>query len=105
MASPSRASRSSGSAARASWPRAATPRRSRRSSARRAVAWALGCIGGDDAVKILRRMVATEESKFAAGMALLAIVRTKHPDAFDILSKEVGRESHRDLLRQHIFDG
>ena len=72
---------------------------------RRAVAWALGWIGGDDAVKILRRIVASEESKFTVGMALLAIARTKREDAFDILSKELVRESHRDMLRQLIFDG
>ena len=72
---------------------------------RRAVAWALGRIGGDEAVKHLRRMVRTEESKYNAGMALLGIARTRREDAFGALSKELGRESHRDVLRQIIFDG
>ncbi len=72
---------------------------------RRAAAWALGWIGGDAAVKHLRRMVATEESNYNAGMALLGIARAKRADAFDILRAELGRESHRDILRQLIFDG
>src|SRR5207253_10271698 len=71
---------------------------------RRAVAWALGWIGGDEAVQLLRRMVATEESKFNAGTALLGIARSRREDAFDLLRAELGRESHRDLLRQLIFD-
>ncbi len=72
---------------------------------RRAVAWALGMIGGEDAIKVLRKMAATEHSKFTAGMALLGIARSKREDAFDILRSELNRESHRDMLRQIIFDG
>jgi hypothetical protein len=72
---------------------------------RRAVAWALGWIGGEEAVKVLRRMVATEESKFNVGTALLGIARSRREDAFDLLRAELGRESHRDILRQLIFDG
>ena len=72
---------------------------------RRAVAWALGWIGGDAAVKHLRRMAANDQSKYNVGMALLGIARIKREDAFDILCAELGRESHRDILRQLIFDG
>jgi len=72
---------------------------------RRAVAWALGRIGGEDAVKHLRKMVPTESSKFTAGMALIGIARSKREEAFDLLRAELVRESHRDILRQHIFDG
>jgi len=72
---------------------------------RRAAAWALGWIGGAAAVKHLRRFVASEESKYNAGMALLGIARSKREDAFDIMLKELGGESHRDVLRQLIFDG
>jgi len=72
---------------------------------RRAVAWALGWINGGEAVKHLRKMVKTEESMFNAGTALLGIARSKREDAFDTLRAELGRESHRDILRQLIFDG
>jgi aminopeptidase N len=72
---------------------------------RRAVAWALGWIGGDDAIKHLRRMVRTEESNFNVGTALLGIARSRRQEAFDLLRAELGRESHRDILRQLIFDG
>ncbi|TMQ54974.1 MAG: hypothetical protein E6K74_04445 [Candidatus Eisenbacteria bacterium] len=72
---------------------------------RRAVAWALGWIGGDVALKHLKRIVATEESRYNAGLALLGIARTKRQDAFEILRSELGRESHRDVLKQLIFDG
>ncbi|HXF59700.1 MAG TPA: HEAT repeat domain-containing protein, partial [Candidatus Saccharimonadales bacterium] len=72
---------------------------------RRAVAWALGWIGGDDAIKHLRRMVRTEESNFNVGTALLGIARSRRSEAFDLLRAELGRESHRDILRQLIFDG
>jgi len=72
---------------------------------RRSAAWALGWIGGDDALKILRRMVATEESHYNVGVALLGIARGKREDAFEALRSQLGRESHRDVLRQLIFDG
>jgi aminopeptidase N len=72
---------------------------------RRAAAWALGWIGGDRAIKHLRRFVAWEESKYNAGMALLGIARSKREDAFETLCAELHRESHRDILRQLIFDG
>ena len=72
---------------------------------RRAAAWALGWIGGDEAVRHLRRFVRHDESKFNVGTALLGIARTKRPDAFDLLRAELDRESHRDILRQLIFDG
>ncbi len=72
---------------------------------RRAAAWALGWIGSDDAVKHLRRFVRMEESKYNVGMALLGMARTKREDAFDVLRSELERESHRDILRQLIFDG
>ncbi|HMI32009.1 MAG TPA: M1 family aminopeptidase [Candidatus Limnocylindrales bacterium] len=72
---------------------------------RRAAAWALGWIGGDDALKILRRIVTTEESNYNVGVALLGIARGKREDAFDTLRSQLGRETHRDLLRQLIFDG
>jgi len=72
---------------------------------RRAVAWALGWMGGEEAIRHLRKMVSTDPSKFTAGMALLGIARSKREEAFDLLRAELARESHRDILRQHIFDG
>jgi len=39
------------------------------------------------------------------GVALLGIARGKREDAFDTLRSQLGRETHRDLLRQLIFDG
>ena len=72
---------------------------------RRAVAWALGWIGGDESIRQLRRIAATEESKFNKGTALLGIARARREDAFDLLRAELTHESHRDILRQLIFDG
>ncbi len=72
---------------------------------RRAVAWALGRTGGEEAVKRLRRFVATEPSLYNAGMALLGIARAKPEGAFETLAAELGRESHRDVLKQLVFDG
>ncbi len=72
---------------------------------RRAVAWALGWIGDDAALRHLRRIVAAEESAMAVGIGLLGIARAGREGAFETLQAELGRESHRDILRQLIFEG
>jgi aminopeptidase N len=72
---------------------------------RRAVIWALGWIGDEAALRRLRRMVASETSSFNTGLALLGIARAAKPGAFEALQAEVGRETHRDMLRFLIFDG
>ena len=72
---------------------------------RRAVIWALGWIADDAALKRLKRAVADETSSFNTGLALLGIARAGRPGAFEALQAEVGRETHRDMLRFLIFDG
>lgn len=72
---------------------------------RRAVIWALGWIGDDAALRKLKRSVATETSSFNAGLALLGIARAARPGAFEALQAEVGRDTHRDILRALIFEG
>jgi len=72
---------------------------------RRAVIWALGWIGDDAALRALKRFVSTETSSFNTGLALLGIARAGKPGAFEALHAEVGRETHRDMLRFLIFDG
>jgi aminopeptidase N len=72
---------------------------------RRAILWALGWIGDDSALKRLKRAVASETSSFNIGVALLGIAKIGRPGAFEALQTEVGRESHRDMLRFLIFDG
>ena len=72
---------------------------------RRGVIWALGWIGDETALRRLKRFVATETSSFNAGLALLGIARAGKPGAFEALQAEVGRETHRDMLRHLIFEG
>ncbi len=72
---------------------------------RRAVVWAMSWIGDDVSLKHLKRIIATEESPWNVGLALLGIARSGKPEAFEALRAELGRESHRDLLKQLIFDG
>ncbi len=72
---------------------------------RRAIAWALAAMGGDAAVKRLQRVVADDTAPFNVGLALLGIAKIGRPGAFEALQAEVGRESHRDMLRHLIFDG
>ncbi len=72
---------------------------------RRTIAWALGWIGDDAALRHLRRIVAAEESAMAVGIGLLGIARAGREGAFETLQAELGRESHRDILRQLIFEG
>jgi len=72
---------------------------------RRAIAWAVARIGGDTAVKRLKRFVAEDPSPFNVGVALLGIAKAGRPGAFEALQAELGRESHRDMLRHLIFDG
>lgn len=85
--------------------RVAALARGQKPRVRRAVAWALGRMGGDPALKHLKRVVATEESPYNVGMALLGIARAKKNGAFEALRAEVGRESHRDVLKQLVFEG
>jgi aminopeptidase N len=72
---------------------------------RRTIAWALGWIGDDAALRHLKRSVATEESSIAVGIALLGIARAGREGAFETLQAELGRESHRDVLRHLLFEG
>src|SRR5207249_3304422 len=60
---------------------------------RRAVAWALGGMGGEEAIRHLRKMVSTDPSKFTAGMALLGIPRRNAEEAVDLLRPELVREA------------
>jgi len=72
---------------------------------RRAVVWALSWMGDDASLRHLERIIATEESPWNVGLALLGLVRAGKLEAFEALRAELGRESHRDLLKQLIFDG
>jgi aminopeptidase N len=72
---------------------------------RRAILWALGWIGDDASYRRLRRAIASEESSFNVGLGLLGLARMGRPGAFEALQAELGRESHRDMLRALIFDG
>ena len=72
---------------------------------RRALTWALGAIGDEAALKRLKRWVTSERSPFNVGLALLGLAKTARPGAFEALQAEVGRESHRDMLRQLLFQG
>ncbi len=72
---------------------------------RRAIAWALAWIGDDSAARRLKRVVASDESSFNVGLALLGIAKLGRPGAFEALQAEVGRESHRDMLRYLLFEG
>ena len=67
--------------------------------------WALGWIGDEAASRRLKRSIALETSSFNVGVALLGIARMGRPGAFEALQAELGRESHRDMLRFLIFDG
>jgi HEAT repeat protein len=69
------------------------------------VLWALGWIGDEAAFRRLKRSIALEASSFNVGVALLGIARMGRPGAFETLQAELGRESHRDMLRFLIFDG
>ena len=72
---------------------------------RRAILWALAWIGDEPAYRRLKRSIAAETSSFNVGVALLGIARMGRPGAFEALQAELGRESHRDMLRFLIFDG
>jgi HEAT repeat protein len=72
---------------------------------RRAILWALGWIGDDSSYRRLKRAIASEESSFNVGLALLGLARMGRSGAFEALQAELGRESHRDMLRVLIFDG
>ncbi|MBI4364992.1 MAG: M1 family metallopeptidase [Candidatus Latescibacteria bacterium] len=72
---------------------------------RRAAAWALGWMGGESALKHLKRIAATDANPYTTGMALLGIARSKKDGAFDVLRTEATRESHRDVIRQLVFEG
>jgi HEAT repeat protein len=56
-------------------------------------------------LKRLQRFVATDTSSFNVGLALLGIARVGRPGAFEALQAELGRETHRDMLRHLIFEG
>jgi aminopeptidase N len=85
--------------------RLAAARAGQEARVRRTLAWALGWIGDPPAVRHLRRIVAEEPSAIAAGIALLGIARTGREGAFEILQAELGRESHRDIMRHLLFEG
>ncbi len=71
---------------------------------RRAAIWALGWIGDDAALKILRRVIAKDASTFNVGWALIATARAGRPDAFQRIVAELPRPSHRDMLQILAFD-
>jgi aminopeptidase N len=71
---------------------------------RRAAIWALGWIGDDASLKLLQRSVSRDASTFNVGWALLGIARAKRPDAFERITSELPRPSHRDMLQILIFD-
>ena len=72
---------------------------------RRGVLWALGWIGDEAALGRLHRAASDESSSFNVGLALLGIARANGDGAFEALKAEVGRESHRDILRVLLFEG
>ncbi len=72
---------------------------------RRAIIWAMAWIGDEAAFRRLKKTVAAETSSFNIGVALLGIVRLGRPGSFEALQAELGRDSHRDMLRFLIFDG
>jgi aminopeptidase N len=71
---------------------------------RRAVIWALGWLADESAQKHLRRVVAKDASTFNVGWALIAIARAKPADAFERITSELPRPSHRDMLQVLGFD-
>ena len=71
---------------------------------RRGVLWGLGWIGDESALKRLKRAVASESSSFNVGLALIGMARAKGDGAFEAFQAELGRESHRDMLRVLVFD-
>jgi len=71
---------------------------------RRAAIWALGWIGDAASMRLLQRAVSQDASTFNVGWALIGIARAKRPDAFDRITAELPRPSHRDMLQVLAFD-
>jgi HEAT repeat protein len=72
---------------------------------RRALVWALGRIGDEPAVRRLKRWSRSETSSFNAGLALLGLAKAARPGALEALQAEVGRDSHREMFRNLLFQG
>lgn len=84
--------------------RLAAARAGQEARVRRTLAWALGWIGDDAAVRHLKRIVADETSAIAVGIALLGLARAGREGAFERLQAELDRDSHRDILRHLLFE-
>ncbi|MCA8935766.1 MAG: HEAT repeat domain-containing protein [Planctomycetes bacterium] len=71
--------------------------------ARRAVAKALGEFKEGSAAAELAKLLEKDESYYVAGEAALALGKTRNAIAFELLEKALGRESHNDAIRNHVF--
>ena len=73
--------------------------------ARRAVVTALGEFKEEDAFQALRPFLEHDESYFVEAEAARAIARTRRPEAFDMVSRALGRPSFNDVLTVQGFSG
>ncbi|MCA8910395.1 MAG: HEAT repeat domain-containing protein, partial [Planctomycetes bacterium] len=73
--------------------------------ARRAVARALGEFKDGRAGAQLCAYLETDRSYYVAAEAALALGKSRGPAAFDAMEKALGRESHNDVIRNHVFNG
>ncbi|MEE9311637.1 MAG: HEAT repeat domain-containing protein, partial [Planctomycetota bacterium] len=73
--------------------------------ARRAVATALGEWRNYRAAKKLNEMLKKDESYFVEASAALSLGRTRDKSAFVALKRALSKDSHTDVIRNHIFSG
>lgn len=73
--------------------------------ARRSVAAALGEWKHSSAVEKLALLLNKDESYYVAAEAALGLGKTRAAIAFDVLSAALGRPSHNDVIRSHVFAG
>ena len=75
------------------------------SKARRAVVTALGEFKEGAVVKALVPFLEHDESYYVEAEAARSIARTKQPEAFDLVSKVIGRPSFNDILTVQALSG
>jgi len=74
--------------------------------ARRAVVKALGEFRDEDSAKALIAMLEEgDASYYVEGEAARSLGKTKSPKAFDVLKKNLKKESHNECIRVGVFDG